>query len=146
MTKKNLISTIDGLPIRPSGPWIDRKHFYLKRYMDILTKGMSKKWDMTYIDLFAGPGRCLIESKNEEKDGSPLIALNYGFSKYIFVEKNTDDLDALKARCRNSPKHSRIEFIQGDCNEVVDKIHPTRLSLVLWTLPALIFASIPLKR
>lgn len=129
MNKKVLTSSIDGLPSRPSGSWINRKHFYLKRYMDIFTKVMGKKWDMTYIDLFAGPGRCLIKSTKQEKDGSPLISLNYGFSKYIFVEKNPDDLEALKARCKNSPKRSEIEFIQGDCNEIISKIHPTDLSL-----------------
>ena len=129
MTSARLISAVDGLSIRPSGVWIDRKHFYLRRYMEIFTKGMSKKWSMTYIDLFAGPGRCLIESLGIEKDGSPLIALESGFSKYIFIEKNSDDLEALKKRCQNSPKQSKIEFIPGDCNEVVDRIRPTDLSL-----------------
>ncbi len=70
----------------------------------------------------------MIESLGSEKDGSPLISLEYGFSKYVFVENNPDDLQALKKRCQNSPKHSNIEFIPGDCNEVVSRIHPTDLS------------------
>ncbi len=127
--KKPLISVVDGWPIRPSGVWIDKKHFYLRRYMEIFTKGMGKKWSMTYIDLFAGPGRCVIESSGAEKDGSPLISLEYGFSKYIFIEKNHNDLEALKKRSQHSPKHSSIEFIPGDCNEVIGKVHPSDLSL-----------------
>lgn len=55
--------------------------------------------------------------------------MSYDFSKYIFVEKNPADLEALKTRCRHSPKFSHIEFIQGDCNDVVGRIHPHGLSL-----------------
>ncbi len=125
-------SNVDGLAVRPSGPWIERKYFYLNRYADIFTRGMGKKWSrggLTYIDLFAGPGRCLIESSGQERDGSPLIALNYEFSKYIFVESDRDNLATLRERCRKSPKFPKIEFIEGDCNAVVRKINPTGLSL-----------------
>jgi len=129
MVKKALVSAVDNLSIRSSGAWINRKHFYLRRYMDIFTKAMKRKWSLTYIDLFAGPGRCLIESTTRETEGSPLISLNYDFSKYIFIEKNQRDLEALKRRCRKSPKFSHIEFIEGDCNEVINSVRPTGLSL-----------------
>ena len=127
--KGNLVSMVDGLPVRPSGTWIERKHFFLRRYMEIFTKGMGTKWETTYIDLFAGPGRCLIEPLSSEKDGSPLFSLEYGFSKYIFVEKDSKDLEALKTRCKGSPKFSRIEFLHGNCNEIIDQIRPTGLTL-----------------
>lgn len=124
-----MTSPIDGLAIRPSGPWIARKHFYLKRYADIFSRGMKRKWALTYIDLFAGPGRCGIELTGEEKDGSPLIALGHDFSSYIFVEQSQEDLEVLKTRCSHSPKFSRIKFILGDCNTTVNQIHPEGLSL-----------------
>ena len=89
---------------------------------------MRRKWPLTYIDLFAGPGRCVLKD-GTEKEGSPLISLNYDFDRYVFVERNPADFDALKRRCSKSPKISRIEFIQGDCNEVVGKINPSGLSL-----------------
>lgn len=126
------VSNVDGLVIRPSGPWIERKFFYLKRYADIFTRAMGKKWGregLTYIDLFAGPGRCLIESSGEERDGSPLIALNYGFSKYIFVESDKENLAALRQRCGKSPKLPNIEFLEGECHEVIQKVQPSGLSL-----------------
>lgn len=126
---KKLISKVDGLPIRPSGPWIDRKHFFLKRYADIFTKGMKNKWSLTYVDLFAGPGRCLIDSRPDELEGSPLISLNYEFDKFIFIEASKEDFDALKQRCSKSPKFSRIQFISGDCNSVIEKVVPDGLSL-----------------
>ncbi|MEK6727057.1 MAG: three-Cys-motif partner protein TcmP [Candidatus Omnitrophota bacterium] len=121
-----VISKIDGLVARPSGIWIRQKYYYLKRYLDIFSKGMKNKWggNLTYIDVFAGPGRCLIESTNQEEDGSPLMALQYDFKKYIFVEESKELIHALKIRCKNSPKFSMIKFLEGDCNSIVDKIIP----------------------
>lgn len=133
---KEAASEIDGLVVRPSGIWIRQKYYYLKRYMDIFSKGMKNKWvrNLTYIDLFAGPGRCLIKSINKEEDGSPLIALQYDFKKYVLVEESEELIAALKIRCKNSPKFNRIEFLKGDCNNVVDKIipqiEPAGLSLI----------------
>jgi len=125
-------SNVDGLPVRPSGPWIQRKYFYLTRYADILTRAMRKKWGrggLTYIDLFAGPGRCLIEPNGQEREGSPLVALDYEFAKYIFVESDKNNLDALRERCKKSPKFSQIKFIGGNCNAVIQKVDPTGLSM-----------------
>lgn len=129
---RGLISPIDSLPVRESGPWIQRKYFFLKRYIDILTRGMKAKWQghLSYIDLFAGPGRCLIRGTNSEVDGSPLIALGYEFSKYIFVEENPENLRALRQRCGKSPKQKSIQIIPGDCNAVIGKVVPEGLSLV----------------
>ena len=125
------ISSIDGLPVRDSGPWIQRKYFFLKRYMDIFTRGMKAKWQghLSYIDLFAGPGRCLVRDTNSEVDGSPLIALNHEFSKYILVEKDPESLRVLRQRCGKSPKHRSIQIIEGDCNTVISKVVPDGLSL-----------------
>ena len=125
------ISSIDGLPVRDSGPWIQRKYFFLKKYMDIFTRAMKGKWQnrLSYIDLFAGPGRCLIRDTNSEVDGSPLIALSHEFSKYILVEADPENLHALRQRCGKSPKHGSIQIIEGDCNAVISKIIPEGLSL-----------------
>jgi three-Cys-motif partner protein len=123
---KKLTSEIDGLVVRPSGIWIQQKYYYLKRYLDIFSKGMKNKWkgNLTYIDLFAGPGRCFIDAIHKEQDGSPLIALQHDFRKYVFVEESKELIEALKKRCKNSPKFNRVEFIEGDCNKVVDRIIP----------------------
>ena len=125
------VSSIDGLPVRDSGPWIQRKYFFLKRYMDIFTRGMKAKWQghLTYVDLFAGPGRCLVRDTHGEVDGSPLIALSHGFSKYILLEENPENLRALRQRCGKSPKHRSIQIIEGDCNVGIDKVVPDGLSL-----------------
>lgn len=130
--RKRILSKIDGFPVRPSGPWIERKFFYLKRYADIFTRGMSRKWKtsgLTYIDLFAGPGKCLVESTGEEINGSPLLALQCEFTDYIFIEQNKDDFRSLQNRCADIPKNKRLTFIQGDCNQQIAEVRPKGLSL-----------------
>lgn len=122
MSQSKLVSEVDGLVIRKSGPWIKRKYYYLTRYLQIFSVGMKKKWDLVFIDLFAGPGRCIIEETGEEEEGSALKALQYNFTKYIFVEQDRGCLDALKTRCEKSPKHQQITFIEKDCNNAVDDI------------------------
>ncbi len=130
MASKRIISQDDGLIVRPSGPWIQKKYHFLSRYFAIFTKGMKNKWNpLTYIDLFAGPGRCLIEESGEEIDGSPLLALERDFSRYIFIEQNSECLDALKQRSRRKQKFSQIEFIAGDCNVVIDQVQPAGLTV-----------------
>ena len=127
--KEIVMSSTDGLSVRTSGPWIERKHYYLKRYCDIFSKAMRKKWDITYIDLFAGPGRCLITEPSQERDGSPLIALKFPFNNYVFIESNPIDFEALKKRCENSPKFEQIQFIQGNCNDVINESTTSNLNL-----------------
>ncbi len=124
MTKEALISNIDGLPVRSSGIWIKRKHYFLEEYAKIFTIGMKHKWQgrLTFLDLFAGPGRCLIEPAGHEVDGSPLLALQQDFSQYIFVEETTALMEALQKRCDHSPKTKSIKFIQDDSNRCITQI------------------------
>ena len=59
------------------GSWAREKLLYLNNICDIFNMGMKNLWAVrTYIDLFAGPGICVIEKTGEEIFGSPLIALN----------------------------------------------------------------------
>ena len=81
-----VLSKIDGLIVRPSGPWIKRKHHFLNRSCDILTKAMRRKLALTFVDLYAGPGRCLINTTKRDVEGSPVLALQHEFSQYTFVE------------------------------------------------------------
>lgn len=114
----------DGLPARCTGQWVHGKnYYYLRRYLDIITHGVGKKWNgkLAYVDLFAGPGRNIIRGTQEEVEGSPIASLKYPFSKYVFVEKS-DVLSSLKKRLDNHPKFSEIAFIEGDCNEVATDV------------------------
>jgi len=87
---------------------------------------MRLKWQnqLYYIDLFTGPGKCLTREKEEEIDGSPLIALNapYPFTRSFFVDLNETVLGALSERCKNHPYFNRVKFIHDDCNIAIDEI------------------------
>lgn len=124
----------DGLPARGSGFWAKEKLYYLERYLDIFSVGMHKKWsgNLYYVDLFSGPGLCLITETKEEFDGSPLIALKYDFAKYFFFESDPDCYKALKRRIENRcpNKLNVIELIEGDSNaEIANVSFPSRNSL-----------------
>jgi three-Cys-motif partner protein len=114
------LSTIDGLPVRKSGEWAKRKHHYLKNYCGITTGSMCKKFKLVYLDVMAGPGRCQIEGTNEEFPGSPLVALDYEFSKYIFIEDDSESVNALERRVSNHPKASKIKIVPGNWIKVVE--------------------------
>jgi len=105
----------DGLPVRKSGIWATEKLYYLERYLDIFSVGMSKIWagNLFYIDLFSGPGSCMIPETQVEFDGSPLIALKFNFTKYFFFESDSVCFSALKSRVesRSPEKLKQIEFI-----------------------------------
>lgn len=113
----------DGLPVRSTGPWVHDKNYYLKRYLDIFTRGIGPKWKgkLAYVDLFSGPGRSIIRGKEEEVEGSPFLALQFDFAHYTFVDV-PEVLATLKERLTAHSKRSRITFIQGDCNAVVEQV------------------------
>lgn len=118
----------DGLPVRDSGAWAHEKLYYLERYLDIFSVGMHQKWrdKLYYVDLFAGPGSCLIPETGEEFDGSPLIALKFHFAKYYFFESDSACFEALETRIRTRApeKFRNVELIQGDCNKKINQIKP----------------------
>jgi three-Cys-motif partner protein len=113
----------DGLPARLTGPWVHEKKFYLERYLSIFTKGVGPKWKgkLSYIDLFSGPGRSVIRNTRDEVEGSPLLALNCEFARYVFVDM-PDVLATLRARLQGHPKSEKVSLIEGDCNEVIDAV------------------------
>jgi three-Cys-motif partner protein len=113
----------DGLPARPTGQWVHGKKYYFSRYLDIMTRGVGKKWagNLSYVDLFAGPGRSVVRGTGEEVEGSPLLALDREFSRYVFVDI-PEVLSILKKRLKDHPKASQISFVEGDCNAVIGKV------------------------
>ena len=101
------------------GGWSKDKYFYIGRYIDMFTKSMKGKWNLYYIDLFSGCGRCRVRETEEEIDGSALLALNtkYKFKKYFFIDLDPLALNALKKRIKAIRLSNMSELIEGDCNE-----------------------------
>jgi three-Cys-motif partner protein len=124
MTQTELVTLdSDGLPARLTGQWVHGKKYYFCRYLDIMTHGVGRKWQgkLAYVDLFSGPGGSIVRGSQEEVDGSPVLALNYEFARYIFVDI-PEVLSCLKKRLAGHPKFSQIVFIEGDCNEVIEEV------------------------
>jgi len=117
----------DGLAVRGSGTWAEDKLYYLGRYLKILSVGMKNKWRgrLYYVDLFAGPGRCLIRGETQKEiDGSPLIALlGFDFAKYFFLEMDRTCFEALGARARKRAPDiwGKVKMILGDCNDTIEQ-------------------------
>jgi len=85
---------------------------------------MKGKWAVrTYIDLFAGPGMCLVQGARKEINGSPLLALSceVPFTHYFFNDADPDVIKSLKVR---SASYSSVtkEYFSKDCNLVVDEL------------------------
>jgi three-Cys-motif partner protein len=126
MTKNYLLPEADGLPARPSGQWAKEKLDYLGRYISIFETSMrNKPWrKRNYIDLFAGPGKCLIGETGEVCLGSPLLALTtkHPFTDYFFVDQDPHNIAALKERCSASSSSENIHYLVGDSNDKVQTI------------------------
>jgi len=123
---KDLVPGKDGLPVREVGAWSKQKHYYLKRYIDIFTQGMKRKWPgLGYLDIFCGPGKCKIRSSDEEIDGSPLIAANTGrsFDSFVFADMSIDAIDTLEKRFKPKKQDAEVAYFSGnDSNDIADKI------------------------
>lgn len=124
----------DGLPARSTGQWVFDKKHYFERYLDIFSRGIGPKWagKLCYVDLFAGPGRSIVRGSLEEVKGSPVVALDYEFSRYAFVDI-PEILATLEKRLESHPKRSQVTLVPGDCNneiaEVLKQLPPDHLTL-----------------
>ncbi|PYR47872.1 MAG: hypothetical protein DMF89_17650 [Acidobacteria bacterium] len=127
----------DGQPARSVGPWSKEKLQVVGNYMGIFTGSMKTKWKgLTYVDLFAGPGKCVVEGTGEELRGSPLLALDTKkpFDVVLCVEQDAEAREALTQRIQRHPRGRSAEVLPGDCNaiitRVIGKIPADYLSLV----------------
>jgi len=95
----------DGLPVSEVGEWATEKHERLRKYIDITRAARRKYTDAarspenrggaTYIDLFCGPGRCVVRGTTTVMDGSPLVATKIAASGGIpFTEIHVADVNS----------------------------------------------------
>ena len=121
----------DGLPIRESGSWIATKHKLLTYYAHIFSSGMKNRWrDRIYLELFSGPGRCLVRTTGKEELGSPLHVIGKEFTRFIFTDISAAAAKALATRLESFPNSSLAEVWCGDCAEMVEQLNipPTALT------------------
>jgi three-Cys-motif partner protein len=121
--KETVLIASDGKPALSLGVWFMDKLHYLREYCDIFSTGMKNKWKhRIYIDLFSGPGICIIKDTGNEQFGSPLISLNCRtpFTQYYFIDENKFFIETLN--CRTQDYKSDKNFINKDCNEAIGEL------------------------
>ena len=48
-----------------------------------------------YLEMFSGPGKCLIRDTGKEELGSPLKGIGHEFTKFIFTEMSVPAAEAV---------------------------------------------------
>lgn len=125
MSGQTLVRASDGLPALVTGRWSHDKHDYIHRLADIFSTGMKNQSQYRcFIDLFAGPGRCVLEGSQAEEPGSPLQAIDVRnrFTDYFFNDIDPDSIAALRKRVESLPSPPAPTYFEEDCNKVVQKL------------------------
>ncbi|MBI2825277.1 MAG: three-Cys-motif partner protein TcmP [Planctomycetia bacterium] len=123
-----LVATDDGRPVREVGIWTEKKLWFWNRYVDIVTSAMvgHPMWrtGLAYVDLFAGPGVCVIRENGRRIPGSVLIAAHAPkpFRRIVACELNPDLANACEARIANTSAAGRCRIVTGDCNARIHDI------------------------
>jgi three-Cys-motif partner protein len=115
----------DGLILPVVGIWALRKHKAFGYYSQIFATSMRRKWECrVYLDIFAGAGKARIRGTQKIIAGSPLLSLNAEdpFDKYIFCDKNPQNIDALTRRVGDYFPKRNCTFVPGDSNNCVDEM------------------------
>lgn len=115
----------DGLPVQCVGAWVEDKYFFLEQYLNASCEARRKfadKGNAVFIDLFAGPGRCIVKNERKEIDSGGIRALNRDtapFNEYFYFDINKSNTDALGKRIdRKFNCHIR----HGDSNMLVNEL------------------------
>lgn len=115
----------DNLPLRCVGKWSKDKLYYLQKYINIFSLSMKNRWaKRAYIDLFAGPGLCVVRESGEIILGSPLVAIDQLplFSRYIFIDISKESVESLERRVELRRPEAWRKLFNRDCNSAVDEI------------------------
>ena len=129
MTARNrgqeLTKASDGLLALSVAGHTREKEFALKNITGIFTHAMKNRWPgrLYYVDLFCGPGRCVIRHSDAETEGSPLIAVEAPFTHYYFADADEPSIDVLRERVAGiNGSGKRFHFYAGRAEETVDKV------------------------
>ncbi|MFC1678916.1 three-Cys-motif partner protein TcmP [Elusimicrobiota bacterium] len=115
----------DGLVTPEIGGWGKQKYQLVKSYAEIFSSSMKGKWDCrVYVDLFAGAGRSRLRETGQVVHTSPMLALSVPdqFDRYVFCEKNSKKLEALRTRVSKEHPDRNVTFLNLDSNISVSKI------------------------
>lgn len=115
----------DGFPVQCVGVWVKDKYYYLGRYLNAsreVRKKFSNRSNAVFIDLFTGPGKCVIKDENREIDGGALRVLNREeaqFNESFLFDIGADNVAALDKRI---DKKFNCHIKCGDSNILVKEL------------------------
>ena len=101
------------------GTWTEIKLRIIRDYSAAYSTILKKQTviqQFAYIDGFAGAGQHISRTTGDLIDGSPVIALEYGFDRYHFV-----DLDGKRAANLRQVAEGRdnVSVYEGDCSSIL---------------------------
>ena len=84
----------------------------------------NRSQNRCYIELFAGPGRCIVEGTKNEIPGSPLQAIDIRdrFTHYLFNDINPSSIEALERRVTALDGPPKPRYFTQDCNVVIPEL------------------------
>lgn len=119
----------------PGGKHTEEKLEVVSSYLRAYTTALRKRFELWYIDGFAGSGDYSLEIADaglfaEEGGGEGLVtrpgsarlalAVDPPFERFLFIDKKRASVEALEAIRRQNPdRASAIEIKRGDANELV---------------------------
>jgi len=113
----------DNLPVQCAGRWVEDKYYFLEKYLNASCEARRKfsdRGNAVFIDLFSGPGKCIVRNEQREIDSGGIRALareEAKFNELFYFDICVDNVNALNKRI--DKKHNR-HICQGDSNLLVD--------------------------
>lgn len=115
----------DGLPVQCVGSWVEDKYFFLEAYLNASCEARRKfadKNNAVFIDLFAGPGTCVIREEKKEIFSGGMRALKRDeapFNELFFFDISKVNTEALLKRVNNK---ANCHVMCGDSNTLVTNL------------------------
>lgn len=112
----------DNLPVQCIGPWAEDKYYFLERYLNASCEARRKfsdKGNAVFIDLFSGPGLCVVKNEQREISSGGLRAAKReeaAFNELYYFDIVTENANSLKKRL-NSVSNCSVQ--NGDANILV---------------------------
>jgi three-Cys-motif partner protein len=122
----------DGLIVGEVGRWAAEKHERLRKYIDAAGKARAKYvppkgWaTASYVELYSGAGRSLIEGTNRIIDGSALVAYRAAQSSAMpFTDLHLSDLEKVNSDAvaqRIKELDGTVQSYCGPADRIVDRV------------------------